>query len=290
MSCSCSASKISPGFAERQTSSASVSAARPSPSAMRTSDARASSSSGSGSPRDLLGPREELFDRRPRRADLKISTRARERSAAFSSKDGFSVVAPTSVTVPSSMTGRKASSWARLKRWISSTKSSVPCPVARRPRAASNTFFRSATPEKIAEICSKWRSVSLRQQPRHRGLAGAGRPPEDQRAERARTRAAASARRPARPDGPGRRPRTAWSGAAGRPAGAAPSWSRPAAAKRSDTRVRLPGKGRQSGAVVTPSTVVNTCPPRLIGDLPQCRGCCARSCAQHPWMRSRARR
>ena len=58
------------------------------------------------------------------------------------------------------MTGRKESCWARLKRWISSTKSSVPCPVSRRARAASNTFLRSATPEKIAEICSKCRSVA----------------------------------------------------------------------------------------------------------------------------------
>jgi hypothetical protein len=36
------------------------------------------------------------------------------------------------VTVPSSITGRKESCWARLKRWISSTKSSVPCPGLRR--------------------------------------------------------------------------------------------------------------------------------------------------------------
>ena len=50
---------------------------------------------------------------------------------------------------------QKKSCWARLKRWISSTNSSVPCPVSRRSRAASKTFFRSATPEKIAEICSK---------------------------------------------------------------------------------------------------------------------------------------
>ena len=113
-------------------------------------------------------------------------TRARDSSAAFSSKDGFSVVAPTSVTVPSSITGRKASSCARLKRWISSTKSSVPCPVARRLRAASNTFLRSATPEKIAEICSKCRSVSCGEQARHGGLAGARRPPEHQRAEASR--------------------------------------------------------------------------------------------------------
>ena len=90
----------------------------------------------------------------------KTSTRARDSSAALSSKDGFSVVAPTRMTVPSSMTGRKESCWARLKRWISSTKSSVWRPLARRSRAISNTFFRSATPEKIAEICSKASPVS----------------------------------------------------------------------------------------------------------------------------------
>jgi len=32
--------------------------------------------------------------------------------------------------------------------------------LARRSFAASNTFFRSATPEKIADICSKASSVS----------------------------------------------------------------------------------------------------------------------------------
>ncbi len=39
----------------------------------------------------------------------RISTCALERSAALSSKLGFSVVAPTSVTVPSSTNGRKLS-------------------------------------------------------------------------------------------------------------------------------------------------------------------------------------
>ena len=51
-------------------------------------------------------------------------------------------------------------------------------------RASSNTFFRSATPVKIAEICTKARFGLARQQARHRRLAGAGRPPEDQRADR----------------------------------------------------------------------------------------------------------
>ena len=81
-----------------------------------------------------------------------VMTCARLISAAFSSKDGFSVVAPTSVIVPSSICGRKPSCCALLKRWISSTKSSVPCPFDRRCRAASKTFRRSATPVKIALI------------------------------------------------------------------------------------------------------------------------------------------
>ena len=38
---------------------------------------------------------------------------------AVTSKDGFSVVAPISVTVPSSTAGRSASCWALLKRCIS---------------------------------------------------------------------------------------------------------------------------------------------------------------------------
>ena len=48
----------------------------------------------------------------------------------MSSNDGFSVVAPTRVTTPCSTNGRKPSCWARLKRWISSTKSSVAWPAS----------------------------------------------------------------------------------------------------------------------------------------------------------------
>ena len=93
-------------------------------------------------------------------SDLNTSTRARDSIGAISSNDGFSVVAPTSTMVPSSITGRKLSCCARLKRWISSTNSSVPCPVSRRARASSNTFLRSATPENIALICTNSRLVS----------------------------------------------------------------------------------------------------------------------------------
>jgi hypothetical protein len=57
--------------------------------------------------------------------------------------------------VPSSMYGKNASCCERLKRWISSMKSSVPRPSSRRARAASNTLRKSETPEWIAESCSK---------------------------------------------------------------------------------------------------------------------------------------
>ena len=159
MRCSPVWSNSSPGFAARQTSSASVSAARPSPSLMRTSIWRASGSSGSALPCSASALASSL-PMLSSECDWKVSTRARERSAALSSNEGFSVVAPTSTTVPSSITGRKESCCARLKRWISSTKSSVCRPLARLSRAASNTRFRSATPENTAEICSKARFVS----------------------------------------------------------------------------------------------------------------------------------
>ncbi len=126
---------------------------------MPTSIARASASSGSLRLSDSSA-RSNRFSSAASSSGRNTSTRARDKSAAFSSNDGFSVVAPTSVTVPSSITGRNESCCARLKRWISSMKSSVPLPVWRRARAASNAFFRSATPEKTAESCSKCRSVS----------------------------------------------------------------------------------------------------------------------------------
>jgi hypothetical protein len=126
------------------------------------------------------GAQRALVERR------KVRTRARDSSAALSSKEGFSVVAPTSVIVPSSMTGRKASCWARLKRWISSTKSSVPLP---RRDAAARRFEHLLEVGDAGEDRADLLEAEIdlpRQQPRHRRLAGAGRAPEDQAAERAR--------------------------------------------------------------------------------------------------------
>ena len=58
----------------------------------------------------------------------KTNTLQRDKSAAFTSKEGFSVVAPIKTMLPFSTNGRKASCCALLKRWISSTNSSVRSP------------------------------------------------------------------------------------------------------------------------------------------------------------------
>jgi len=83
-------------------------------------------------------------------------TLARESSGAFTSKDGFSVVAPTSVTVPASTCGKSASCWDLLKRWISSMKSSVRSPRKFRRCAASATASRTSfTPAITADSATK---------------------------------------------------------------------------------------------------------------------------------------
>ena len=88
------------------------------------------------------------------------TTRARDRSAPFNSNDGFSVVAPISVTVPDSTAGRNASCCARLNRWISSTNRIVPRPISRR-RAASPMISRTrGTPSVTAENGTNSRSVN----------------------------------------------------------------------------------------------------------------------------------
>ena len=238
MSCRRSASKTSPGFGRsaRSPRRASGPRGRRRPPSGRGS-ARASSSSGSGRPSIVLGPGEDLADAPRSSRALKISTRARESSAALSSKDGFSVVAPTRVMVPSSMTGRKASSWARLKRWISSTKSSVPCPGGAPAARRLEDLLEVGDAGEDRRDLLEMELGLVREEPRDGGLAGAGRAPEDERAEGAARRSAGSGCRPARRGGPGRRPRTSLSAAAGRRAGAARLRSRPAAAKRSDIGV-----------------------------------------------------
>ncbi len=65
------------------------------------------------------------------------------------------MVAPISVTSPSSTAGSSASCWALLKRWISSRKKIVERPASRRRRARSITSRTSARPALTAESSSK---------------------------------------------------------------------------------------------------------------------------------------
>ena len=79
----------------------------------------------------------------------------RESSAELTSKYGFSVVAPISVTRPSSTACSTESCCALLKRWISSMKRIVRTPFPpRRSRARAITARTSSTRAETAEISS----------------------------------------------------------------------------------------------------------------------------------------
>ena len=91
--------------------------------------------------------------------------RERDRRAEFTSKLGFSVVAPISVTTPRSTCGRTASCCALLKRCISSINRIVCCPEnCFSFLASSTTFRRSATPAETALRVTKcawvWRAIT----------------------------------------------------------------------------------------------------------------------------------
>ena len=209
------------------------SAVRASPSASATIAATASGST--SSPRR---PRPRSGSASARRTIVSSSgsvrrsstyTRQRESSAAFTSKDGFSVVAPIRVTVPRSTWGRNASCWALLKRWISSTNRIVRWPRSARRSAASLTRARiSLTPMSTAENGDEVRLGVRRHEARRasscrcpavpRGSSSGGPPPRWRREEAARLRgdapgrrtrrgsAAASARRGAPPRADSRAP------------------------------------------------------------------------------------
>ena len=116
-----------------------------------------------------------------RRAPRSSMTCVRLSSAELTSKYGFSVVAPISVTRPSSTAGSSASCWALLKRWISSRKKIVGRPPRRRSVGALDhaAHLRLAGVDR-AELLE--RGVGRRgDDPRERRLAGAGRPVEDHR-------------------------------------------------------------------------------------------------------------
>ena len=92
-------------------------------------------------------------------------TRLRDRSGEMTSKEGFSVVAPIMVTVPSSTWGRIASCWALLKRWISSMNRTVRSPARRWSLASATTLRRSATPAVTADIATILALVSVASRP-----------------------------------------------------------------------------------------------------------------------------
>ena len=111
--------------------------------------------------------------------------------------------------MPSSITGRKESCWARLKRWISSTKSSVPC----RMRAAA-----AGRLEDLLEIGDAGEDRRDLLEMRGRSHAPAAARPWSCRCRAAPRRSASRASRSAacrvsapsgRAGGPGRRPRPA---------------------------------------------------------------------------------
>ena len=77
-------------------------------------------------------------------------------SALLTSKYGFSVVAPMSVTVESSTYGSKKSCWALLNLCISSTKSMVFLFSSKSLLASSTAFFKSLTPLPTALILMKF--------------------------------------------------------------------------------------------------------------------------------------
>ena len=92
-----------------------------------------------------------------------------------------------SVMVPASTCGSSASCCALLKRWISSTNSTVRSPCwSRRVAASATASRRSLTPGQHRGERHEARVRLGRQQPRQRRLAGAGRPPQDQRRQLAR--------------------------------------------------------------------------------------------------------
>ena len=147
----------------------------------------------------LIGSRRLLA----RSAARGSATRQRESKAALTSNDGFSVVAPISVIVPSSTLGSSASCCALLKRWISSMNRTVR-PLRRRVawprRSPRGPPSRRRRPRRARR---NWTAGACGHQAGQRGLARPGRSPENQRGELppAEHRAGAS-RRPTRSDWP----------------------------------------------------------------------------------------
>ncbi len=122
--------------------------ARASPSPAVTSSASASSSSATSS---SAAPRCANVVSAPSSSGRSRNIVVRLSSGAFTSKYGFSVVAPTKTMTPSSTDGSRTSCCEVLNRWTSSTNSSVRRPCSPSSRAASAMASRaSRTPALVA--------------------------------------------------------------------------------------------------------------------------------------------
>ena len=141
----------------------------------------------------------------------------RDSSAALTSNDGFSVVAPMRTMSPASTRGRNASCCALLKRWISSMKTIVRRPVARRRRSASAITSRiSLMPDSTALNDTNRALRRVGDDARERRLAGAGRAPQDDRLQQVALDRLAQRLARARAAPPGRRTRRTCAAASAR--------------------------------------------------------------------------
>ena len=105
-------------------------------------------------------------------------------SAEVSEKYGFSVVAPTRTSSPSSTCGSSASCWVLLKRCTSSRKRIVPWPALAEPVLGPLDDLADVLHARVHRAHRLERLVGrARDEPGDRRLAGAGRAPEDHRRE-----------------------------------------------------------------------------------------------------------
>ena len=134
-------------------------------------------------PRAAPGARSSSVARSSSSSGFSTWTVARESSAELTSNDGFSVVAPMKVKRPDSTCGRKASCWLLLKRWTSSTKTTV-------ARARSSRRLRPL--DRLADVLDAAEHrrhgdelgvEGVGHQARQRRLADARRPPQDHRVQ-----------------------------------------------------------------------------------------------------------
>ena len=173
----------------------------------------------------------------------------RLRSGGLTSKNGFSVVAPISVSVPSSTAGSSASCCDLEKRWISSRNRIVPRSCSpRRWRARSITSRTSFTPAVTADSCSNARRVVPATASASVVLPVPGGPQKIALTSAGPARPGGAAAGPDRRGGPGRRRRRSCVAAAGRRAapGCAGAPRRRRRTGRSQ-RARAPGR-RRGGA------------------------------------------